>query len=444
MLKILIVGVLATVSVWFFVSEDRVLNLIERDLGKQVENALSDADREKADYFVAGRDIIVQLHRAEDENRLSLLRSKLASIPGSSQVLLTGAVDSSDVAIAAAALSNSNKSATFAEIQFKDNALTLVGAASAQNQTDELLSGMVQNKDVELLNYLQYKNQNSAEWLGLLNAYSTLFPSFEPGRVLITDKAISISLDNTYAAKQLAQELKSQGTSLPVRLADDDALFVNAAAGSTISGGGGSHDNKIAHNSGTGDNGSKYSGGPDGKGEGSGTVKTVLASSNSASNSSHPGNSSSLIESCNQELSTLISVEPIAFKYNSDEIEDQSLQTLNAVRNIITRCDTEVLYVFGHTDSHGSAEFNQQLSQRRASSVRRLIVGDSLPGWRVDAIGYGEEYPIDSNGSYEGRARNRRIEMQLGGKIKTRPTKSVKTRAKEVVQSEVTFEEVRR
>ncbi|PQO22740.1 hypothetical protein C2I36_11520 [Rhodobacteraceae bacterium WD3A24] len=67
--------------------------------------------------------------------------------------------------------------------------------------------------------------------------------------------------------------------------------------------------------------------------------------------------------------------------------------------------------VVGHTDSTGSASYNQSLSERRADSVARVLMGAGVDPGRVRAIGRGEDDPVASNLTPEGRAQNRRVEI---------------------------------
>ena len=67
--------------------------------------------------------------------------------------------------------------------------------------------------------------------------------------------------------------------------------------------------------------------------------------------------------------------------------------------------------VAGHTDSDGDAAYNKDLSQRRAQSVVNYLTGQGVEGSNMIAKGFGEEQPIADNDSAEGKAANRRVEL---------------------------------
>ena len=73
------------------------------------------------------------------------------------------------------------------------------------------------------------------------------------------------------------------------------------------------------------------------------------------------------------------------------------------------------LQIEGHTDSVGSDEFNQQLSERRASSVRDFLTEQGVPASSMTAHGFGKTQPVASNDTAEGRQRNRRVELVVNG-----------------------------
>jgi OOP family OmpA-OmpF porin len=70
------------------------------------------------------------------------------------------------------------------------------------------------------------------------------------------------------------------------------------------------------------------------------------------------------------------------------------------------------LEIRGHTDSQGPANFNLELSQKRAESVRQYMIKGGVDPSRLTAVGVGEEEPIASNATPDGRAQNRRIEFR--------------------------------
>jgi OOP family OmpA-OmpF porin len=72
--------------------------------------------------------------------------------------------------------------------------------------------------------------------------------------------------------------------------------------------------------------------------------------------------------------------------------------------------------VIGHTDSKGSEEYNQKLSERRAMAVKDYLVIESVDGSIIDASGEGESNPVADNSTNEGRALNRRVEVHVGAK----------------------------
>lgn len=71
------------------------------------------------------------------------------------------------------------------------------------------------------------------------------------------------------------------------------------------------------------------------------------------------------------------------------------------------------LQVVGHTDSDGDAAYNQTLSEGRARSVANILIGNGVPSGRIQTFGRGENQPIASNLTVEGKAQNRRVEIVI-------------------------------
>ena len=99
------------------------------------------------------------------------------------------------------------------------------------------------------------------------------------------------------------------------------------------------------------------------------------------------------------------------FKTNSAKIMPESEAILdNAVKALKDNGMVHVR-VEGHTDSRGSAEYNRQLSERRANSVVNYLVSKGIDGNRLSAIGYGESAPVAPNDTAENMYKNRRVDL---------------------------------
>ena len=105
----------------------------------------------------------------------------------------------------------------------------------------------------------------------------------------------------------------------------------------------------------------------------------------------------------------------ITFALNSDRIDRGFYPVLNSVAKVLVKFDKTEIGVDGFTDSSGSFEYNQQLSERRAAQVAEYLTGSGIERLRVNARGYGERYPVADNGTAAGRAQNRRVEINITG-----------------------------
>jgi outer membrane protein OmpA-like peptidoglycan-associated protein len=85
---------------------------------------------------------------------------------------------------------------------------------------------------------------------------------------------------------------------------------------------------------------------------------------------------------------------------------------LDEVAEALTKSNPESrIVVEGHTDSQGKSAFNEELSFRRAQSVRDYLANHGIANDRISAKGMGSSRPIATNGNPEGRANNRRVEI---------------------------------
>ena len=95
----------------------------------------------------------------------------------------------------------------------------------------------------------------------------------------------------------------------------------------------------------------------------------------------------------------------------SDLLPDAQVKLGDVAKALGEQDPNAKIVVQGYTDSQGGASFNQDLSQRRAESVRSYLVSHGIASDRVTAQGLGAGSPIADNGSAEGRANNRRVEI---------------------------------
>jgi outer membrane protein OmpA-like peptidoglycan-associated protein len=101
----------------------------------------------------------------------------------------------------------------------------------------------------------------------------------------------------------------------------------------------------------------------------------------------------------------------VLFRTNQSELLPGAQSRLDDVAAALMGAKDRTVVVEGHTDSRGTRDANQALSQRRAEAVRSYIVTRGYPAENIQARGIGQERPVAENGSAEGRANNRRVEI---------------------------------
>ncbi|MGD8495433.1 MAG: OmpA family protein [Gemmatimonadales bacterium] len=102
----------------------------------------------------------------------------------------------------------------------------------------------------------------------------------------------------------------------------------------------------------------------------------------------------------------------ILFAVNSDRIRPESTPTLDEIGDMLAEHPELQLSIEGHTDSDGEEVYNQQLSERRAASVKDYLVEHhGIDAARLETTGYGESEPVADNSTPEGKQKNRRVEL---------------------------------
>jgi OmpA-OmpF porin, OOP family len=108
-----------------------------------------------------------------------------------------------------------------------------------------------------------------------------------------------------------------------------------------------------------------------------------------------------------------ITLNTILFAFNKATLLPQSFPELNRITELMTTNTGMQVEIVGHTDSSGDETYNLWLSQWRAQSVSNYIIGKGITKERVSVAYFGEDKPIESNKTPEGRSKNRRVEFKI-------------------------------
>lgn len=116
-----------------------------------------------------------------------------------------------------------------------------------------------------------------------------------------------------------------------------------------------------------------------------------------------------------REGNTISLIMPGNITFDTDQytIRSEFHDVLNSVAAVLTEYKQTNVQISGHTDSTGSSQYNQLLSERRAQSVKEYLAQHGVTYNRLQSVGYGSRYPIASNATAAGRAQNRRVEIDL-------------------------------
>jgi len=142
------------------------------------------------------------------------------------------------------------------------------------------------------------------------------------------------------------------------------------------------------------------------------TVRVVASATDSTTTALETQGNFSL-EACKGRFEILSRTDNIYFAYGSARLDPKSRLILDSIVDIIRRCPGLVLEVSGHTDSDGSKSTNQNLSEKRAASVKSYLTSSGIKKDRIITVGYGESKPFVPNDTAENKLRNRRIEFSV-------------------------------
>ena len=103
----------------------------------------------------------------------------------------------------------------------------------------------------------------------------------------------------------------------------------------------------------------------------------------------------------------------ITFKTDSSDLNSSFFSVLDSVSLVLKEYNKTIVEVAGHTDSTGTDQYNQALSERRAQTVATYLAGKGVMQQRMITVGAGEGHPVATNDTADGRQLNRRVELTL-------------------------------
>jgi outer membrane protein OmpA-like peptidoglycan-associated protein len=122
-----------------------------------------------------------------------------------------------------------------------------------------------------------------------------------------------------------------------------------------------------------------------------------------------------ILETRDTARGLIVNMSDVLFDTGQHTLKPGAREKLAKVSGILLAHPGLKVEVEGFTDSVGSEDYNQALSERRADSVKTYLTGQGLPLGSITAKGFGEEHPVASNDTAEGRQQNRRVELVVSG-----------------------------
>ena len=103
------------------------------------------------------------------------------------------------------------------------------------------------------------------------------------------------------------------------------------------------------------------------------------------------------------------------FDFDKSVLKPDGKKSIDDAIEKMKKVDVEMVIATGHTDSIGTDAYNQKLSERRATTVKEYMVSQGIPAAKITTLGKGETQPVASNKTSDGRAKNRRVDIEFKG-----------------------------
>jgi outer membrane protein OmpA-like peptidoglycan-associated protein len=124
------------------------------------------------------------------------------------------------------------------------------------------------------------------------------------------------------------------------------------------------------------------------------------------------------------ERGLVVTLGDLLFDAGEAQLKPAGTQAIDKLAEFLKQYPERNILIEGYTDSTGDAAFNQQLSERRANAVRDALLADAISPDRMRTIGYGEQFPVASNATSDGRQQNRRVEVIISDKEGSIPNRT--------------------
>ena len=126
---------------------------------------------------------------------------------------------------------------------------------------------------------------------------------------------------------------------------------------------------------------------------------------------------STVLETRDSERGLVINMSDVLFDTGKFSLRPEAREKLARIAGIVANYPELRLEAEGHTDTTGSAEFNQKLSEQRAVSVREYLISQGIAGSSITSVGKSFSMPVASNDTAQGRQKNRRVELIVSGEV---------------------------
>ncbi|MES9969628.1 MAG: OmpA family protein [Candidatus Thiodiazotropha sp.] len=119
------------------------------------------------------------------------------------------------------------------------------------------------------------------------------------------------------------------------------------------------------------------------------------------------------LQALKTERGIVLTLGDVLFSTGKTELLPGAMTTIDKLASFLAEYPDKTVLVEGHTDNVGTDEYNQNLSERRAISVKNALMQAGVDGSRIDTMGLGETQPITDNSTSAGRLKNRRVEIVI-------------------------------